>query len=204
MRTFKSLLVLVLFVCAQLVYAYGLGITTHPLVLKKKLITTEFSGIVSNGKGVGLQARYVQALGRKISMDAGLGVGSGDRTGRFFLGADFEMFPDYGKQPRLSVKTSLERSEEFDTARNIVGVTPTLSKGFSFWGKEAYPFVAIPMGINLNDDSKTYHSQIAVAFGATGKLPIEGYRHLTANIEASIDLSDSFSAVFAGVSYPLD
>lgn len=204
MNIFKTAIIVASFLTSQVIFAYGLGVSTHPLSLKKKVITTEFSGVIANGKGVGVQARYLQKIAPKISADAGLGVSSGERTGKIFAGADFEFFPDYAKQPRISLRTGLERSQEFGTAGNILSVTPTVSKGFSFWGKEAYPFLALPLAINLNADNNTYQSQATVAVGATGRIPIEGYKHLTASLEADVNLSDSYSAIYAGISYPLN
>lgn len=184
--------------------AYGTGYVTYPLMPMKRIISTEFTGIASNGGGIGVQGRFTQKLNEKMILDAGIGMAGGERDSRFFVGADYELFPDYMKQPRVSVKVNYENAKEFDVRRNIFTIAPTVSKGFSFWGNEAYPFFSLPIGMNLNGDTKTYESQVNANLGITGNLPIEGYRNLMGSFETTIDVKDSFTAFFVGISYPLN
>lgn len=184
--------------------AYGTGYVTYPLMPEKRIVSTEFTGIASDGGGVGLQGRFTQKINEKLIVDAGMGIAGGERDSRFFLGADYELFPDYMEQPRISTKVTYTNAKEFDVRRNIFTVAPTISKGFSFWGHEAYPFLSLPVGVNLNGDNKTYESQINTNLGITGNLPIEGYRNLMGTVEATIDVKDSFSGFFVGLSYPLN
>lgn len=184
--------------------AYGTGYVTYPLMPEKRIVSTEFTGIASDGGGIGLQGRFTQKLNEKMVIDAGMGIAGGERDSRFFVGADYELFPDYMKQPRISTKVTYTNAKEFDVRRNIFTVAPTVSKGFSFWGNEAYPFFSLPIGVNLNGENKTYESQINANLGITGNLPIEGYRNLMGTVETTVDLKDSFTAFFVGISYPLN
>ena len=94
---------------------------------------------------------------------------------------------------------------EFDNERiNTVGIAPTISKGFSFWGNEAFPFVALPYRVSLNDDQGTYDTSLALATGITGQLDIGGNKNVVGNIEANFNLENSFSAIVMGVSVPLN
>ena len=199
-----SLLASLMFLGSQTVFAYGTGYSQYPLLPEKRLVSTEFTGITSNGGGVGVQGRFTQKLNSKAVVDAGLGMSGGERDSRFFVGADYELFPDYGNQPRVSTRISFENAKEFDVRRNILSVAPTVSKGFSFWGEEAYPFISLPVAVNLDSDSKTYQSQMNLNLGVTGNLPISGYKHLIGSLEGTIDLKDSYTGVFLGVSYPLN
>lgn len=200
----KKVLLVFAFVLQSAAYGYGIGYSTHPLLPSKKLLSTELTGIVSNGGGVGIQARYTQNLSKEAVFDAGLGIGGGERSSRIFAGLDYEIFPDYAQQPRVSLKGTLENAKEFDTRMNILSLAPTVSKGFSFWGREAYPFVALPFAVGLNDDTKTYETMVNLTLGATGKVPLRGYQHLTANFEATVDIKDSWTGFFMGVSYPIN
>ncbi|MCR9203789.1 MAG: hypothetical protein NXH75_04365 [Halobacteriovoraceae bacterium] len=184
--------------------AYGTGYVTYPLMPTKRIVSTEFTGIASNGGGIGLQGRFTQKLNEKMIVDAGLGIAGGERDSRFFVGADYELFHDYMKQPRVSMKVTYLNAKEFDVRRNIFTIAPTVSKGFSFWGNEAYPFVSLPIGVNLDGDTKTYESQVNANLGITGNLPFEGYRKLMGTIETTVDVKDSFTAFFVGLSYPLN
>ncbi len=185
-------------------WAYGTGYSSFPLSLEKRLIATEITGITSNGGGLGVQARYTQKANEQLSFDAGLGMGAGERSGRIFANADYEIFPDYMRQPRFAVRAGYEYAKEFDSSRNIFSVAPTVSKGFSFWGNEAFPFVSLPIGMNLNTSSKTYESSLAFNTGITGHLPMDGYQDWIGSAEMQIDLKDSFTAVFFGISYPIN
>ena len=184
-------------------FAYGTGYSSFPLSVEKKMLSTEITGVTSTGGGMGVQARYTQKASDQLSFDAGLGMGSGERSGRIFGNADFEIFPDYMRQPRVAVRAGYEFAKEFGATRNILSVAPMVSKGFAFWGQEAFPFVSLPIGMNLNSDTKTYESMISLNTGINGHLPIEGYQNLIGSAEVQLGLKDSFTAILVGLSYPL-
>ena len=192
------------FSLASSVWAYGTGYSSFPLSIEKKLLSTEITGITSTGGGLGVQARYTQKASDQVSFDAGLGMAGGDRNGRLFANADFEIFPDYMRQPRVALRAGFEHAKEFENNRNIFSIAPMVSKGFSFWGNEAFPFVSLPIGMNLNSDTKTYESMISLNAGINGHLPIEGYQNLIGSAEMQVGLKDSFTALFFGVSYPIN
>ncbi|MBP9682003.1 MAG: hypothetical protein KBD76_11400 [Bacteriovorax sp.] len=190
----------------QQAHAYGTGISSFPLDVETKLISAEFTGITSTGGGLGMQARYTQKLTEKGAIDAGLGISGGERSARIFAGYDVELFPDYENQPRTSIKAFLENSKEFNSRRNILGLAPTISKGFVFWGKEAFPYLSLPYGISLDGTSNSYKTTISANLGISGIIPADvgPDKQLTANAEAIVGLKDSFSGVFFGVAYPIE
>lgn len=188
--------------CAPL-WAFGTGVSSYPLMLDSSLLSAEFTGVTSTGGGVGMQARYTRKVTSGIVLDAGAGFGGGERERRFFVGSDFEIFPDYMSQPRVSIKTTYANKKEFDTRQNAVSIAPTVSKGFSFWGEEAYPFIALPYTVSLIGANNTYVTSANLNLGIAGALPIEGYRHLTGSFEINASIKDSYSGVFLGISYPL-
>jgi hypothetical protein len=152
-------------------WSLGMGVSSYPMLTGKKLISSEFTGITSTGGGVGLQARYTQKLSKKLTIDGGIGISGGEHANRFFTGVDLEIFPDYAKQPKVSLRTDLELAKEFDVGRTKIGVAPTVSKGFSFWGKEAFPYLSLPVGISLDGDTQTYQSTVTANLGINGNLP---------------------------------
>jgi hypothetical protein len=211
MRHFKALVVLatlavVIGINGQKAYAYGIGLSTYPLKVETKLLSAEFTGITSTGGGIGMQGRYTQKLSEHGTIDAGLGISGGERSARIFAGYDVELFPDYENQPRTSVKAFIENSKEFRDRRNILGIAPTFSKGFSFWEKEAFPYISFPYGISLNNNSNSYNTTLSANVGISGLIPTEvgETKQLTANAEAIIGLKDSFSGFFMGVAYPFE
>ncbi|WP_412470946.1 hypothetical protein [Halobacteriovorax sp. RT-2-4] len=185
------------------IFAYGIGQSTMPMLSGSKQIATELTGITSDKGGMGMQVRYTQKLDEKLIVDGGIGISGGERSQRLFVGADYEIYPDYMQQPRVSVKGILERSTEFDQGITKISMAPTITKGFSFWGKEAYPYASLPVGLSLNGDTKTYETTISLNTGINGQLPIEGFKHLNGTMEVQVGLKDSFTAFLAGVSFPL-
>ena len=119
----------------------------------------------------------LDSSGLSIQWEAGVGLGSGERTTRLFAGIDYEVFPDYQNQPKFSVKAGLENASEFGVRRNILGISPTVSKGFEANGKEFFPFFSLPVGISLDGDRNTYKTLANASMGVTGNLPFEEYKN---------------------------
>ena len=200
----KSLFLAALALVSNNLFAHGTGMSSYPLELGKNLFSTEFTGITSTGGGVGLQGRFTRKINPKLVLDGGVGLAGGERNSRLFVGADYELFPDYMKQPKVSIRTSFEHAKEFDSQRNILSIAPKVSKGFSLWGHEAFPYVAMPIGLNLDSETKKYESQANLNFGINGNLPIEGYRNILGTLETTIGVKDSYTGIFAGVTFPLN
>ena len=199
--------VLTLALGSSAAHAYGTGISTFPLEAEKKVLSTELTGIVSSGGGVGLQVRYTQKLNEDSTVDAGLGISGGERSARLFAGYDYQIVPDYESQPRTSIKAFIENSKEFGARRNILGIAPTLSKGFVFWDNEAFPYISIPYGISLDGGSNSYKTTVSANIGITGVIPgdyLSTEKKITASAEGIIGLKNSFSGVFIGFGYPIE
>lgn len=186
------------------VMALGIGNSSFPMMTGKKFISTEFTGTTTDDGGMGLQVRYTQKMNPQLTMDAGIGIAGGDRSQRAFLGADYELYPDYMQQPKISLRTKLSRAQEFEKTKTIVSLAPTFSKGFNVYGNEAFPYVSIPLGLNLNSDERTYESTASLNLGVNGKLPIEGYKHLNGNAEVQVGLKESYTAMVLGLSFPMN
>jgi hypothetical protein len=185
-------------------HSYGIGLSSFPMAEEAKTLSAELTGIMTDDGGAGLQARYSQRLTSRFHLDAGAGLGAGDRSMRIFAGIDSEIYPDYMNQPRISVKSWLSRAEEYDRGRTHLGVAPVVSKGFSFWGKEAFPYVAIPLTLALDGSSKTYETTLQTSLGINGNLPIEGYEKFLGTVEFNLDLKDSFTGILVGLAYPFE
>ena len=211
MKNFKAissaaLIALVLGLGAQKANAYGTGLSAYPLEVDTKLISAELTGITSTGGGFGMQARFTGKLTERGTLDAGLGISGGERSARIFAGYDYELFPDYENQPRSSIKAFIENSKEFEARKNIIGIAPSISKGFTFWGNEAFPYISFPYGISLNGKNNSYNTTLSANIGISGLIQtdIGPDKQLTANAEAIVGLKDSFTGVFFGVAYPIE
>ena len=186
------------------VLASTIGISNHPFLMKKHIISTEYNNYLNDGSGMGLTAKYLNKIDDSLSVDAGFGFTDGERASRLFVGADMKILPDYGRQPKFSIKGMAETENTDGSRINSFGFAPTLSKGFAFWGREAFPFIALPMKVSLNTNDKEYRTTSAVALGMTGRIPLEGVKNLVGNIEANISLRNSYSALVMGVSLPIE
>ena len=99
----KKILVLALSMSVFGAMANVVGISAHPFNLKKHIIQGEFNGNFSSGSGMGLQGRYVYKKSKALSFDTGVMLSNSDRAFRMFGGADWEIYPDHGRQPRVSI-----------------------------------------------------------------------------------------------------
>jgi hypothetical protein len=204
MKKFGFLLVLGASLSSLNTFGYGTGISTFPLQEQQKFISAEFTGITSSGGGLGLQSRFTQRINEQSVVDAGLGIGGGERSARLFAGYDYAILPDYDYQPKTSIKAFVENAKEFGVRRNVLGIAPTFSKGLSVYEKEIYPFLSLPFGISLNNKNNTYNSSFSANLGVSAQIPTENSKTLTASAEAVIGIKDSFSGVFVSVGYPIE
>lgn len=184
--------------------ATTIGLSNHPFLMKKHVVSTEYNNYLNNGSGMGITAKYLRKVDDGLNIDAGAGFTNGERASRMFIGADYRIIPDYGRQPKFSLK-GIAATEDTDGDRiNSFGVAPTLSKGFAFWGKEAFPFIALPMTVNLNTNEKEYETTTAVAMGISGNLPLEGFRNIVGNMETNISIRNSYTSFVMGISLPIE
>ncbi len=192
-----------LFMAGQ-VWAYGIGSSSLPLPEKSKIITTEASSIFTSGGGSGLQVRYAQKLNQAILLDGGVGVSGGSYANRIFLGADYEIYPDYERQPRVLLRGAYENAKERDHRRHIWSLAPIVSKGTSFWGHEAFPYAALPLGLALQSKTGTYRTTLQLNLGINAPLTIPQIKNLIVHSELSFNIKDSFTGILLGLSYPLN
>jgi len=184
-------------------FSYGVGQITHPLKRNGHMVSAEFTGIMTNGSGIGMQGRYTRKLNEKLRVEGGAGLGSGDRTFRLFSGASYELYPDFANQPKVDLKAGFEIGSEFGNTVTTLSVTPIASKGLNLWGLEGYPFVALPIGIGLNSDTKTYETVYSLTAWWTGKIPVKQMEKFTASVEMNLGLKDTYTGMFLGLAYPL-
>jgi hypothetical protein len=184
-------------------FALGTGLSTYPLPNKSGALTTEFSSFFSKGSGVGLQVRYIRKFNQIYALEANLGASDSERSKRFGLAGDIEIFPDVNNRPRFVVRPFLERSTEYGRNYNIIGAYPILSKGYVFRERTGYPFVALPIQMAFSSEESSYDFRMGLTFGMTGKLPLHGYDHFLYNLEGNINITDTPYSLLIGLSYPL-
>jgi len=183
-------------------FAIGLGYSTFPLQKHDRLLGVESTAVITEGGGIGVQGRYSHKFDRKTTFEGGLGMGGGDQDAWMFLTTDTEIIPDYANQPRISVRGSFENVKEYGERTTIFSVAPVFSKGFVFWGHEGFPYVALPIGVNLNGHNNSYQTTTQLSMGINGHLPIRGYEKILGNVETFINLKNRYSGALVSLSFP--
>ncbi|MBF0206820.1 MAG: hypothetical protein HQK53_08000 [Oligoflexia bacterium] len=196
-------LVLGIGIISSSAFGYGTGISTFPLPAKNGALTTEFTNFFSNGAGVGLQARYLHRFSQLFALEGTVGASDSSRSKRFSLAGDFELYPDYESSPRFALHPFVEIAKEFSRSNNIFGIYPILSKGYVFKNHIGYPFIAVPISMAFSSNSDSYEFRMGMTVGITGKIPFSQNDRLLLNLEANIDIHNSFTAALAGFSYQL-
>ena len=107
MKISWSLLVILLSVLSNAAFGYGLGVSTHPIEEKKKLVQAEFVGLAGRGHGMGVQARFVQKIQPSLIVDAGVATDKnglvGDVADEVREMPDITMTPNKGGVGPLTV-----------------------------------------------------------------------------------------------------
>ena len=184
-------------------YAYGSGMSSYPLPVGKKLLTAEFLGITSPGGGMGLQVRFAKKVRSNLSLEGGMGISGGMHSSRVFLGGDWEIYPDFSRQPRVSIQGRVINAKEFGIRHNKISLAPSLGKGFSVRGKSFYPYVSFPYIINLAGN-QTYETSLNANMGIVGNLPFSRYKHLVGSIGVTTGIGNDFVGFFAGLSWSIE
>ena len=195
-------LVLVFLGFSAAAWGQSYGGSSYPLRKRQRYVSADVVGVLSDGGGIGLQAKYTECLRPGLVIGGGFGFSDGERAHRIFTGVDYELYPDYMNQPKVSIGGFAERALEFSHSHTRFGIAPTLSKGFSFWGQEGFPFMSLPVALDLNGDTRSYAVATRVVLGASFPVPA-ARRGLLVNVEVNMDVGNSYSGVFFGFSHPL-
>jgi len=198
-------LVLALGLNSQVAYSMiGVGQSVYPMRENTHFLNAEATGVVSDEGGAGFQMRYTYRVYPELTFDGGLGVSGGDRSSRMFVSADYQVLADTINQPRFSLKTQLTNSKDFQVRNNTLSVAPTLSKGFYFWGQEGHPYVSLPIGVQLNEQTKNYEGIMNLNIGIMGNIPLREMSKMTVALEVFLDLNDSYSGALVSLGVPLN
>ncbi len=185
------------------VYANEVGWSVYPLQENQKIITAQFGGVFTGSGGFGMTASYLQKLSPKWDVEAGAGYTGGDSGFTIYGSGNYELFPDYEKQPKLSIKGWYQYSDENGESVNRFYASPLVSKSTLLWGHQVFPYAAIPTGVNLNYDNKNYSLFSALALGISGNIPFEKMKNMLMLLEAKLNITGAYSGLSLGLSYPL-
>jgi hypothetical protein len=152
---------------------------------------------LSDGAGVGINARYTQGLTDFLDANAILGTGTGPR--RFRVGGNlvFDFVPDMENQPGMGIAAqAIYYRQPNNGLLELTGI-PYLHKSFSGgeMGGTIDPFLAVPIGFNFSDG--TYNVTWTLAFGAM----LKRNEHLGYVAEVGIGLNNAETYLSGGIAY---
>ena len=204
MNAFQSFTTILLFLLSLPSWSLSvIGHANYPLKKEDKLISLEATSSMSEGGNLGLQSRYTYKSSGRMIVDMGIGTGSGHRAGHVFTNLEYEIYPDYIRQPKFAFQAGFRSVKEYSKRSNQFLISPLLSKGLNIGHREIFPFIALPIGVSLERNTSTYRSFANINTGLTGQLPFRGYEHFLGTIEGSLNLRNSYSEILVGISYPM-
>lgn len=154
--------------------------------------------IVSDGSGFNIGA-YIDANLRN-GIDGRLEIGGGDMEFWTAGTVKWVPIPDVDRQPAVGFRGGLSYARDSGTDAFHLLVAPIISKKADTRYGEMVPFIALPLSIPVINTKKGSATGVQLAIGA------EWFQNKDVNygIELDLNLSKSFSAVSAFISFPFD
>lgn len=148
-----------------------IGISSHPLSDQARVLSAEMTGYMSGRNEMGAGVRYTQESSRSRIFDITASGGQDSRSLTYGAGVDMEVLREDINQPRFSVKPYYQYQNFEDSKTNLVGIAPTLRKGFSVQGQEFFPYLAVPSGIKIDNSSDEFVYYASLTVGASMPFP---------------------------------
>ncbi len=168
-----------------------MGISTHPLNDDAKVLSAEMTGYMSQRQEVGMGLRYTQEVMRGQIFDLSAAGAQNSRGLTLGTGMDFEILREDVSQPRFSLKPYFQYQKFDDLNQNLIGVAPTLRKGFSIEGVEFFPYLAVPTGVKMNSDTQQFDYYASLTIGASAPLAAAGGDKLLVSVETNKNMGAS-------------
>jgi hypothetical protein len=140
----KLLLFLLLVLMTTSSFASVMGISTHPLNRRARVFSAEMTGYMSQRNEMGMGVRYTHETRKKQMVDFTVAGGQDSRALILGGGMDFNLLSETLHQPKVSIKPYLQMHKFEDQQFNLIGMAPSLRKGFSVEGYEVFPYLALP------------------------------------------------------------
>lgn len=177
------------------------GVSTHPMGQDSKLLTAEMSGFMSQRREMGAGLRYTQHVDDAKVFDAAVSGGQDSRGFTFGAGLDFELLHEEIERPRVSVKPFFLQEHFERTNSTLVGFAPTIRKNLSFNGFEVFPYLALPNGIKIDNQSSEFVYSSALTLGTSLPFPGAQNDRVILNVEGNMDFGANADYVAALVSW---
>jgi hypothetical protein len=165
---FLSLLIFVICTSAQ---ASVVGITTHPLSAEARALSLETTGYFNQRHEMGVGLRYTHGMQQGQLLDIMAGGAQHSRGFTFGAGMDFEILQDEGSQPRVSIKPFYQQQKFEGNKSSVIGAAPSLRKSVDILGTILNPFIAVPLGVQVDSSDDEFVYYASLSFGASLAIP---------------------------------
>ena len=177
------------------------GISTHPMSESGKVLSAEMTGYMSARNEMGAGLRYTQEVGDYRVLDFTVSGGQESRGLTIGTGMDFEFLREDVYQPRISLKPYFQHQKFEEFSSSIIGAAPTIRKGFSLYGNEFFPYLAIPSGIRMDSETDEFVYHASLTFGASMPFPGGGSDKILLSVEGNKNMGASYDYVGCLVSW---
>jgi hypothetical protein len=182
-------------------WASVVGVSTHPMSEDTKLLSAEMSGFMSQRREMGAGLRYTQQVDEARTMDFAVSGGQNSRGFTFGAGLDFELLHEEIERPRVSVKPFVLQEHFERTNSTLIGLSPTIRKNFSFNGFEIFPYLALPNGIKIDNQSSEFVYSSSLTLGTSLPFPGANNDRVILNVEGNKDFGANSDYLAALVSW---
>lgn len=180
-------------------YASVIGISTHPFGRNARVLSAEMTGYMSQRHEVGMGLRYTHELRNRTLADLSIAGGQESRNLTTGGGLDIQLISEEKNRPRFSFKPYFQYQKFNDETSSVVGMAPTLRKGFAVSGAEFFPYMAVPSGVRIDTETNEFVYYSALTLGAS--MPIPGNSKMIISMEGNRDFGASSDYLGALVSW---
>lgn len=182
-------------------WASVVGVSTNPMSEDTKLLTAEMSGFMSQRREMGAGLRYTHQVDEEKILDAAVSGGQDSRGFTFGMGLDFELIHEEIERPRVSVKPFFLQEHFERTNSTLIGFAPTIRKNIILGGLELFPYLALPNGIKIDNQSTEFVYSSALTLGSSMPFPGAQNDRVILNLEGNKDFGANADYVAARVSW---
>lgn len=175
------------------------GVSTHPLSKDTRVLSVAMTGYMSQRNEMGGGVRYTQGFNGNM-LDVSVAGAQNSRSMLLGAGMDFEVLREEINSPRVSIKPHVQQVNFERNSSTLVGVAPSLRKGFSAAGKEFFPYLSLPNGMKIDSKEQELTFYSSLTFGASMAIP-DSQEKLILSLEANKNLGSASDYVGALISW---
>ncbi len=194
-----KILIIILILTSLSAHASVVGVSTHPLSEDTRVLSVAMTGYMSQRNEMGGGVLYTQGFNGNL-LDVSLAGAQDSRNMLIGAGMDFEVLKEEIQSPRVSIKPHVQQLRFENMASTLIGVAPSIRKGFSAVGQEFFPYLSLPNGIKIDSKEQELNFYSSLTFGASIAIP-ESQERLVLSLEANKNLGASADYVGALVSW---